>query len=40
MAAVLPEVEQLAEAVEAASALEEVVAHELGCAGSRLDVDA
>lgn len=40
MAAVLPEVEQLAEAVEAAPALEEVVAHELGCAGARLDVDA
>lgn len=40
VAAVLPEVEQLAEAVEAASALEEVVAHELGRAGARLDVDA
>lgn len=40
VAAVLPEVEQLAEAVETASALQEVVAHELGCAGAALDVDA
>ena len=40
MAAVLPEVEQLAEAVETASALEEVMAHELGRTGTRLDIDA
>src|SRR5690242_6962010 len=40
VAAVLPEVEQLAEAGETASALEEVVAHELPGAGAALDVDA
>lgn len=40
VAAVLPEVEQLAKAVETASALQEVVAHELGCAGATLDVNA
>jgi hypothetical protein len=39
VAAVLPEVEQLAEAVEAASALEEVVAHKLGRTGTALNVD-
>lgn len=40
MAAVLPEVQQLREAVQTASALQEVVVHQLRCAGPRLDVNA
>jgi aryl carrier-like protein len=38
VAAVLPEVEELRQAVQAAAALEEIVSHELGRAGSRFDV--
>ena len=39
VAAVLSEVEQLRQARQAASALEEVVANQLPCAGARLDID-
>lgn len=40
MAAVLPEVQQLAETVETASALEEIMAHKLARASTTLDIDA
>jgi hypothetical protein len=40
VASVLPEVEKLGQAVEAATALQEVVAHQLTGTRARLDVDA
>lgn len=40
MAAVLSEVEELGEAVQAAATLQEVMRHQLGCTSSRFDIDA